>query len=255
VASAVTEAPSRRTRLAPPVGTKLLIVSRSLERGYIRARAFDELGYKVSVCANPVDAQVQARDFHPDAIIVDVGRDSVSLGDLVNSLRDTTIGPLLVIGVSGDVSELMRCLDAGADEVCSPATNSTEIDLRLRALFRVLGRHGRYTREDPDERVMRVGEIEIDTGTQMVKKRGRAVPLSPTEYRLLQTLAENVGRVVPAKALIARVWGDQYANETHYLRLYVRYLRQKLEDNPSHPEYIVNRWGAGYALEAPARAA
>ncbi|MCA9855488.1 MAG: winged helix-turn-helix domain-containing protein, partial [Dehalococcoidia bacterium] len=68
-------------------------------------------------------------------------------------------------------------------------------------------------------------------------------------------LAEHAGDVVPSKALIARVWGDQYAGETHYLRLYVRYLRQKIEDDPSEPHYIVNRWGSGYALETPREAA
>ncbi|MCC6382158.1 MAG: response regulator transcription factor [Dehalococcoidia bacterium] len=249
------EAPSRRTRLAPPVGTKLMIVSRSLERGYLRARPFDELGYKVSVCADPPQAQVQARDFNPEAILIDLGRDNGTVGELVWSLRDSTLGPLVVVGVTGDSTEMLRCLDAGADDVCSPRVTSGELDLRMRALFRVLGRQPQYTADEVIDRVMRVGDIEIDTGTQTVKKRGRPVGLSPTEYRLLQTLAENAGRVVPSKALIARVWGDQYANETHYLRLYVRYLRQKLEDNPSEPRYIVNRWGAGYALEAPAWAA
>jgi two-component system KDP operon response regulator KdpE len=88
-----------------------------------------------------------------------------------------------------------------------------------------------------------------------VWKNGEAIPLSPTEYRLLWTLAEHAGEVVPSKALIARVWGNQYTGETHYLRLYIRYLRQKLEDDPSRPVYIVNRWGAGYALEEPKQTA
>jgi two-component system KDP operon response regulator KdpE len=100
-----------------------------------------------------------------------------------------------------------------------------------------------------------VGDLEIDVRAQVVRKRGVTIPLSPTEFRLLVTLAEHRGSVIPTKALIARVWGNQYAGESHYLRLYVRYLRQKLEDDPSSPRYIVNRWGAGYALEEPAKAA
>jgi two-component system KDP operon response regulator KdpE len=103
--------------------------------------------------------------------------------------------------------------------------------------------------------VLRIGEIEIDPGSQQVTKAGVAVPLSPTEFRLLATLAEHPGEVIPSKALIARVWGNQYAGETHYLRLYVRYLRQKLEADPSNPVYIVNRWGSGYTLEEPRHAA
>jgi two-component system KDP operon response regulator KdpE len=116
--------------------------------------------------------------------------------------------------------------------------------------------NGHESRAEPEApRRVRVGAIEIDPASQTVWKDGKEVPLSPTEYRLLWTLAEHAGEVVPSKALIARVWGNQYTAETHYLRLYIRYLRQKLEDDPSRPVYIVNRWGAGYALEEPKRTA
>lgn len=126
--------------------------------------------------------------------------------------------------------------------------------MRLRSLFRRMSTiPGQWQRAV--QQVLRIGDIEIDQAGQVVKKRGNTIPLSPTEFRLLVTLAEHQGEVVPSKALIARVWGTQYASETHYLRLYVRYLRQKLEDDPSQPKYIVNRWGTGYALEVPGRAA
>ncbi|MGH2610824.1 MAG: winged helix-turn-helix domain-containing protein, partial [Tepidiformaceae bacterium] len=164
--------------------------------------------------------------------------------------------PMVVVGCAGTYPEMLRCYEAGADDYCRPKCQTEEVDLRLRAVFRRMeagwAASGRQ-KEAPEALI--VGELEIDPGAMVVRKRGEIVPLSPTEFRLLMTLAEHPGQVVPAKALIARVWGNQYSSESHYLRLYVRYLRQKIEDEPSHPRYIVNRWGSGYALENPARAA
>jgi two-component system, OmpR family, KDP operon response regulator KdpE len=240
--------------LPPPVGTRLLIVSRGLERGYLRARSFEETGYRVSTCGEPAEVSKVAEQFAPDGIVVDLGRDDGRGAQFVRLARECTLGPLVVVATGGSLAEMKACFEAGADEVVAPRTPTPELDLRLRALLRMLAR--RAEEETKDERtVLRIGEIEIDASGQVVRKRGKVVALSPTEFRLLVTLAENAGRVVPSKALIARVWGDQYASETHYLRLYVRYLRQKLEDDPSQPAYIVNRWGAGYTLEEPARAA
>ncbi len=240
--------------LSPPVGTRLVIVSNGLEQGYLRARLLEEIGYRVGVCGEPGDARGICEEFSPGALVVDLGQALESLPDFVRLMRMLTSGPLVVVGGSGDFHENVTCLEAGADEVCRPGIPTHELDLRLRALLRL------YHREPAEAPrlvpgALRIGELEIDPERKLVRKSGKSVALSPTEFRLLVTLAENAGRVVPSKALIARVWGEQYANETHYLRLYVRYLRQKLEDDPSEPQYIVNRWGAGYALEEPVRAA
>jgi DNA-binding response OmpR family regulator len=176
--------------------------------------------------------------------------------DTAARVREIADVPMVVVGCAGTFPEMLRCYEAGADDYCRPKCPTEEIDLRLRAVFRrmELGSAANGLRKAPPEALI-IGELEIDPGAMVVRKRGEIVPLSPTEFRLLMTLAEHPGQVVPAKALIARVWGNQYSSESHYLRLYVRYLRQKIEDDPSHPRYIVNRWGSGYALENPARAA
>ncbi|MGE5595408.1 MAG: winged helix-turn-helix domain-containing protein, partial [Hyphomicrobiales bacterium] len=133
--------------------------------------------------------------------------------------------------------------------------STEEIDLRLRALWRRVRLGAGETAARSPEAPIRIGELEIDVAAQTVRKNGAVVPLSPTEFRLLVSLAEHPGEVVPSRALMARVWGNQYAGESHYLRLYVRYLRQKIEDDPARPRYILNRWGAGYTLGTPPRAA
>lgn len=247
--------PTEDLRQLPPlVGTQVLVISRALEFAYDRGRGFEQLGYRVAACGDPRNAPSFVREVCPDAIVVDMGREMAAPAEVVAGLREVTSAPVLVVGCVGTSVELGRCLEAGADDYTRPAASTDEIDLRLRSIFRRIQANGGYERAQPD-RVLRIGDLEIDQAGQVVRKRGNPVPLSPTEFRLLVTLAEHRGEVVPSRALIARVWGTQYASETHYLRLYVRYLRQKLEDDPSQPKYIVNRWGTGYALDVPVRAA
>lgn len=244
----------RSAGLPPLVGTRLVVVSTGLERAYDRARFLDGMGYRVAACGDPLGAPGFIAELTPDSIVVDLARDVGAPDDVVATLRAVSEVPIVVVGCTGSVAEMTRCFDAGADDYSRPHAPTEEIDLRLRALFRRL-KLSVPAAQVSAETVYQVGELEIDVSSQLVRKRGQQVALSPTEFRLLLTLAERRGSVIPAKALIARVWGNQYAGETHYLRLYVRYLRQKLEDDPSHPIYIVNRWGAGYALEEPAKAA
>jgi len=241
-------------QLPPLVGAQVLVVSRALEFAYDRGRGLEQIGYRVTACGEPRRASAFVLDARPDAIIVDMGREMAAPADVVANVRTVSSAPVIVVGCVGTPAEMARSLEAGADDYTRPSAPTDEVDLRLRAIFRRMQANTPYKRPIAD-RLLRIGEIEIDQAGQLVKKRGNPVPLSPTEFRLLVTLAEHPGEVVPSRALIARVWGTQYASETHYLRLYVRYLRQKLEDDPSDPKYIVNRWGTGYALEVPVRAA
>jgi len=240
--------------LPPLVGLRVVIISDGLERAYDRGRVLEGMGYRVAACGDPSGARSFVAEMEADAIVLDLQREVAFPADVCMRLRSTTESPIVVVGCTGTLAEMVRCFEAGADTYCRPQCPTEEIDLRLRAIVRrVRKQHPESRRHVPG--VLQVGDIEIDPAGQVVRKRGSAVPLSPTEFRLLMTLAEHPGEVVPSKALIARVWGNQYSGETHYLRLYVRYLRQKLEDDPSNPKYIVNRWGFGYALEEPKQAA
>ncbi len=241
--------------LPPLVGTHVVVLSQGLERAHDRARGLEEFGYRVFPCGDVAGLLTSVAANSADAIVIDLGRELAFPGDIVAAARCDSQVPVVVVGCAGTFAEMLRCYEAGADDYCRPKCPTEEIDLRLRAIFR------RMEIEAPEDRhagissVMRVGMIEIDPGSQQVRKNSILIPLSPTEFRLLATLAEHPGEVIPSKALIARVWGNQYAGETHYLRLYVRYLRQKLEDDPSNPVYIVNRWGTGYTLEEPRQVA
>lgn len=231
------------------IGLRVVLVGRRLEQLNHRARELEEFGYRPQVAGRKPEL-AELRDV--DAVILEPGDPGWIPQLEVAHCREATEAPLVVIGAAGTLAEMANAFEAGADEYCGPNATTVEVDLRLRALFR------RLRRPEPDDeaaQVLRVGDLEIDPRSQTVRKRGRPVPLSPTEFRLLLALAEHAGQVIPARALVSRVWGSQYADETQYLRLYIRYLRQKLEDDPSNPRYIVNRWGAGYALTDPRRAA
>ena len=240
--------------LPPLVGLRLVVVSFGLERAYDRARTLEDFGYRVVSCGEPHGVTEFVDQVTPGAVVIDLGRELAFPGDIVSHIRELSDSPIVVVGCTGTYAEMLRCFEAGADDYCRPRCPTEEIDVRMRAIFRRMHATNGPERQAETPGVVRVGDIEIDRATQVVRKKGVAVALSPTEFRLLATLAEHPGEVIPSKALIARVWGNQYAGETHYLRLYVRYLRQKLEDEPARPRYIVNRWGSGYALDTPANA-
>lgn len=240
--------------LPPLVGIRVTVVSFGLEHCFDRARGLEAFGYHVASCGDPVSADGCLASISMGAVVVDLGRDVAFPDEVVARIREHSTSPILVVGCAGTYTEMLRCFEAGADDYCRPRCQTEEIDLRLRALFRRMSTDGNAAPQGAVPALVHVGDIEIDQVGQLVRKRGATVSLSRTEFRLLATLAEHAGEVVPSKALVVRVWGNQYAGETQYLRLYIRYLRQKLEDDPRHPAYIVNRWGSGYALEAPVRA-
>ena len=227
-------------------GFRVAVVASSGSAAARRARALDAAGFAAPSCRLSGDAASFIASTTPDALLFEATGDAEVDGPALDALRGATSAPLLVIGVAGTVAEMRLAYDGGADDFCTSDAPTAEVELRLRSLLR--GRaHG-----GPPLEQLRIGALEINRRSQLVLKNGTPIALSPTEFRVLAALAERPGEIIPAQAIIARVWGSQYANERHYLRLYVRYLRKKIEDDPSAPRYIVNRWGTGYALSAGA---
>lgn len=229
----------------------LTVVSHGLDHAYGRLRELEEIGYRVTACGEPVGAAPAVREAQPESVLIDLGREVGFPAEITLQVRGVSDAPIVVVGCAGTAAELVRTFEAGADDYARPGSTTEEIDLRLRALWRRIRVSAPALPGERRESLIRVGGLEIDRAARTVRKNGELVSLSPTEYRLLLSLAERPGEVVPSKALISRVWGNQYAGESHYLRLYVRYLRQKLEDDPAKPRYILNRWGSGYTLGTP----
>jgi DNA-binding response OmpR family regulator len=145
-------------------------------------------------------------------------------------------------------ANIVRGLSLGADGFLAKPFRPGELVARIQALLRRSSMA--KTSSDPPS-FYDDGEMKIDLERQQVYLRGQPVNLSPTEFRLLACLVRNAGRVVPHKTLLTRVWGPEYADETHYVKLYIRYLRQKIEDCPKRPKYVLTEWGVGYRFREP----
>lgn len=179
----------------------------------------------------------------PDLILLDVmmpGMDGFEVCRLIRSICDVPI--LVVTGLSRE-EDIVRGLDLGADQYVVKPVGLLQLGARIQAVLR-------RARRDRRASTLRTGDVEIDVERRSVTKGGEPVSLTPTEFSLLQALVERAGRVAAHDYLLERVWGSDWGEDLHCLRLYVRYLRQKLEDDPRRPQYILNEWGTGYRLVA-----
>lgn len=154
--------------------------------------------------------------------------------------------PLIVTWRDALPAVAAACLDRGADAAIALPLPARELAARIRAVLR------RADEQSPPAAQPRVtiGDLSIDLNARLVWMRGREIELSPTEFQVLAVLAETPGRVVTNPELLTRVWGEEYADEVHYVRLYIGYLRSKLEEDPRAPRLILNQWGVGYRLAA-----
>jgi len=202
-------------------------------------------GFEVAEARDGLEALRSAFERRPDAALIDLSSDGIDGYELIKILRAACDVPLLAITASPSSGEVVRALEAGADDVLSKDCTATEFLARLRSTVR------RYQRRETDRSPVRqvvTGALVIDREAQTVTKHGVVIPLTRTEYRLVDALCARVGETAPHRYLLSTVWGDQFVDDTHYLRVYIGYLRQKLEDDPSKPLYLTNDWGVGYRL-------
>jgi len=183
----------------------------------------------------------------PDLVLLDIllprGMDGY---EVCRRLREFSDVPVIMLTAKAQESDLLRGFDVGADDYLTKPFSARELIARVRAVLRRSRR--------PEELVtttMTCGEIEIDFARRMVKVRDQPVTLTRTEYELLRHLALNANRVMMHQDLLTKVWGPEYRDEVDYLHAYIHYLRNKLEDDPSDPRYIVNSPGVGYMLVCP----
>lgn len=226
--------------------TLVTIVERTGSTRQRTARILQTEGFDVVEVDDGPSALRSLFDERPDAALVDLATQGLSGGtELIRILRSAC--DLSIIGLvdEDDSAEIVRALDAGADDVILKSCGPVELLARIRAAVR---RYQRADRGDVVARRIETGAIEIDRDARIVRKDGEIVPLTNTEYRLLEALATRIGQTAPHRYLLTNVWGEEYLNDVQYLRVYVGYLRQKLEDDPRHPQYFLSEWGVGYRL-------
>jgi two-component system, OmpR family, KDP operon response regulator KdpE len=200
-------------------------------------------GYAVETAETAEGALTAAALSPPDAVILDLVLPDGRGTDVCRELRTWSTVPVIVLSVVGDESEKVAALDAGADDYVTKPFGVDELLARLRAAMRRV--------EPSPERVYELGELRVDLEKRSVSVAGRSVQLTPHEFQLLRLLVRNEGKLLTHGTILREVWGRGYAEESHYLHVYVSQLRRKIEPDPARPRYILTEPGAGYRLVAP----
>jgi DNA-binding response OmpR family regulator len=209
-------------------------------------------GYRVLEASNGLEALARLKEDLPDLVILDVMMPEMDGFETLKRIREVSSVPVIMLTVRNEESDRIRGLEIGADDyIPKPNISPRELQTRIKAVLRrtFMPAPPRKTRIVVDD------DLTIDFSKHEVLVRGQKVTLRPTEYRLLYHLVNNAGRLMTHETLLSKVWGHEYRDEAHYLRLYITYLRQKLERDPAHPRYILTERGMGYRfreLDAPA---
>lgn len=201
--------------------------------------------YRVIEASNGLEALEKLREHLPDLVILDVMMPEMDGFETLHAIREVSTVPVIMLTVRQSEQDRIRGLDLGADDYLAKPFSPRELLLRIRALLRrsLMPPPSRKTEIVVDE------DLKIDFSRREVTVRGKKVALRPTEYRLLYHLVSNAGRLLTHETLLSKVWGREYRDEAHYLRLYITYLRQKLEKDPAHPHYILTERGVGYRFK------
>lgn len=202
-------------------------------------------GYRVVEAGTGLEALSQLRAEIPDIIILDVMMPDMDGFTALRRIREVSTVPVIVLTVRDDERDRIRGLDLGADDYLTKPFSTPELLLRIKAVLR------RTFQPAPTRRQKIVVDdnLTIDFDRREVLVRGKVTTLRPTEARLLYHLVNNAGRLLSHETLLARVWGHEYRDEDQYVRLYITYLRQKIERDPAHPEYIQTERGMGYRFK------
>jgi two-component system, OmpR family, KDP operon response regulator KdpE len=197
--------------------------------------------YQVQAAPTGKDGLSKVAEDSPDLVILDVNLPDIEGFEVARELRRVSNVPVLMLTGRSESSDIVSGLDSGADDYLTKPFRSDELLARVRALLRRV--------PSSDQPIAAAdSQLEINTKTRVVRVRGEQVDLTPTEYQLLLLLAQHPGEVLDHSTLLQRVWGDEYVNDTAYLKVYIWHLRRKLEQNPHDPKIVLTEWGVGYRL-------
>jgi two-component system KDP operon response regulator KdpE len=198
-------------------------------------------GYRVVEAATGKEGLLQAAQSRPEVILLDLGLPDMDGADVLKRLREWTRLPVVVLTVRDHEADKITALDAGADDYVTKPFSTGELLARLRAALR-------HSQPQGADALFSSGDIEVDLSARVVRKRKQEVKLTPTEYALLRLFITHAGKVLTHRQLLGEVWGANAVEQTHYLRVHIAHLREKLESDPSLPSFIVTESGIGYRL-------
>jgi DNA-binding response OmpR family regulator len=221
----------------------ILVVDDNDDNRYTLTRRLRRQGYDdLTEAASGREAleQVGRRPF--DLVLLDVMMPEMNGFEALEELRRVSSVPVIMLTVKGEESDKVRGLSLGADDYVTKPFSQRELLSRIQAVLR----RAETPAFQPRTKIVVDDDLTIDFSRNEVWLKGKKVQLTPTEYRLLYHLVSNPGRILSHESLLAKVWGYEYREEEHYVRLYITYLRQKIEPDPAHPKYILTERGLGY---------
>ncbi|HKW82632.1 MAG TPA: two-component system response regulator KdpE [Burkholderiaceae bacterium] len=229
--------------MSESTSTAVIVEDEPQIRRFVRG-ALEAEHWQVHEAGSVKDGLTEAGTRRPDLVILDLGLPD---GDGVGFLRDLrtwTQVPVIVLSARSDEADKIAALDAGADDYLTKPFGVGELMARVRVAMR----RGQRAAPDSGSPVFTIGDVSVDLAARRVQRAGAPVHLTPIEYRLLGVLIANAGRVLTHRYLLREVWGPAHSDRTHYLRIYMGHLRQKLEADAAQPRHIVTETGVGYRL-------
>ncbi len=221
-------------------GLILLIEDELQMRRFLRITLQGE-GYRLIEAATGADGLREAAIKNPSIVLLDLGLPDIDGIEVARKLREWSTVPVIVISARGQEDDKVKALDAGANDYLTKPFGVGELMARIRVALR-----GALTA--PEESVFNVGGLTVDLANHRVTVDGVDMHLTPKEFKLLSVLVRQTGKLVTHGQLMREVWGPDYMNQTHYLRIYMAQLRHKIEPDPARPRYFINESGVGYKL-------
>ncbi|CNH41804.1 two-component system response regulator KdpE [Yersinia pekkanenii] len=220
--------------------TNILIVEDEKEiRRFVRI-ALESEGWRVFESDTLQRGLIEAGTRKPDLIILDLGLPDGDGLTYIQDLRQWSAIPIIVLSARNNEEDKVAALDAGADDYLSKPFGISELLARVRVALR---RHSGGSQESP---LVNFADISVDLINRQVTRSGENLHLTPIEFRLLSALLANTGKVITQRQLLTQVWGPNYVEHSHYLRIYMGHLRQKLETDPTRPKHLLTETGVGY---------
>ena len=229
--------------MAESVPIAILVEDERQIRRFVRT-ALEAEGWSVFEAETMKQGLIEAGTRKPDLVVLDLGLPDGNGVDFIRDLRGWSSAPVIVVSARTDERDKIEALDAGADDYLTKPFGTGELLARVRAALR--RRRAAGAGEGP---VFEFGDVRVDLVARAVEKAGRAVHLTPIEYRLLALLIANAGKVMTHRQILREAWGPSHTEEAHYVRIYMGRLRQKLEDDPAQPSHILTETAVGYRLQ------
>ena len=229
--------------MAIPNPLALVIEDEPHMRRFLRATLRGN-AFQVVEAATAREGLAQAAGRNPEVILLDLGLPDRDGREVTRELRRTTRAPIIILSARGQEHEKVTLLDLGADDYLTKPFGAAELLARIRVALR----HASAPPEAMQEPIFLAGEVSVDAVRRQVFRGREEVHLTPTEYKLLLTLVRHAGRVLTHRQLLQEVWGANYVEQTHYLRVYMAQLRHKLERDPTRPRLLLTEPGIGYRL-------